>query len=72
MVSGRGVAIGLVRLYQRFISPMFGPCCRFVPTCSQYAVEAFEKYGVIKGFCLSLWRLVRCGPWHPGGYDPVP
>jgi putative membrane protein insertion efficiency factor len=61
-----------IRLYQRSISPALAPSCRFVPSCSHYAYEAIERYGVIKGGWLSIRRLLRCHPLHPGGYDPVP
>ena len=62
----------LIRFYQRCISPLFPPSCRYTPTCSQYAVEAFSKYGVLKGGWLTLKRLLRCHPWGGHGYDPVP
>lgn len=58
--------------YQRCISPFTPPACRFTPTCSQYALEAFRKYGPVKGFWLSLKRILRCHPWGGSGYDPVP
>ena len=61
-----------IRFYQRFISPLFPPCCRFTPTCSQYAIESIEKFGPIKGFFLTLKRIIRCNPYSKGGYDPVP
>jgi putative membrane protein insertion efficiency factor len=64
--------IGLVRLYQRFLSPGLPPSCRFAPSCSQYMLEALQRYGALKGGWLGARRLLRCGPWHPGGYDPVP
>ena len=67
--------IGLVRLYQNYISPLRPACCRYVPTCSQYAVEALEKYGALKGGWLALKRLSRCHPFHFGEhdfFDPVP
>ena len=67
----RGV-IALVRVYQRFISPLFPPCCIYSPTCSQYAVEAIEKYGFLKGTWLAFKRILRCNPFHKGGFDPVP
>ena len=66
------VLLGLVRFYRVSISPMHPPCCRFIPTCSQYAMEAIEKYGAIKGGMLALRRILRCNPLHKGGYDPVP
>ncbi|MCI7100333.1 MAG: membrane protein insertion efficiency factor YidD [Lachnospiraceae bacterium] len=64
--------IALIRLYRRYISPMKAPCCRYVPTCSQYAIIAIERYGVIKGGALAVWRILRCNPFAKGGYDPVP
>lgn len=66
------VLIALVRFYRAFISPMKRPCCRYIPTCSQYALEALEKYGALKGGYLALRRILRCHPFHKGGYDPVP
>ena len=62
----------LVRFYRKSISPMHPPCCRFIPTCSQYALEAIEKYGAFKGGFLALRRILRCNPLFKGGYDPVP
>lgn len=62
----------LIRFYRRYISPLKRPCCRFIPTCSQYALEAVEKYGALKGSWLALRRLLRCHPLCKGGYDPVP
>jgi len=62
----------LIRFYRRHISPLKRPCCRFIPTCSQYALEAIEKYGALKGSWLALRRLLRCHPLCKGGYDPVP
>ena len=64
--------IALVKFYRAFISPMTRPCCRYIPTCSQYALEALEKYGALKGGYLAVRRILRCNPFHPGGYDPVP
>jgi putative membrane protein insertion efficiency factor len=68
----RSGAIGLVRAYKRLVSPLLPPACRFVPTCSEYAAEAIEKHGLVRGVFLAVRRVVRCGPWHPGGFDPVP
>lgn len=61
-----------IRFYQRYISPMLPPACRFTPTCSQYAVEALQKYGPVKGLYLAIRRILRCHPWGGSGYDPVP
>lgn len=58
--------------YQRWISPGLPPSCRFYPSCSAYAVEALSVHGLIRGLGLTVWRLLRCAPWHPGGIDPVP
>jgi putative membrane protein insertion efficiency factor len=66
------VGIFLVRFYQKFISPLKPPCCRFRPTCSSYAIEAFKEWGFIIGFALTVWRILRCNPFSKGGYDPVP
>lgn len=66
------ISIAVIRFYQKKISPLFPPRCRFYPTCSQYAVEAIERFGVFKGGLLGLWRLLRCNPLFPGGFDPVP
>ena len=69
------ILIGLIRFYQKAISPMRPPCCRFIPTCSAYAVEAVEKYGAWKGSWLALRRVLRCNPFHRQKsiqYDPVP
>ena len=64
-------ALAAIQFYQRFISPMLPPTCRFYPTCSQYAYEAIAKYGIIKGSRLAIWRILRCNPFCHGGYDPV-
>lgn len=66
------ILINLVKFYQTFISPMKAPSCRFTPTCSQYAVEAIKIHGSVKGSWLSVKRLLKCHPLHPGGSDPVP
>jgi len=70
--SVKRVVLILVRFYQRFISPLFPPSCRFTPTCSQYTYVAIERFGVLKGGWLGAKRIVRCNPFNPGGYDPVP
>jgi uncharacterized protein len=61
----------LIRFYQNAISPMFPPSCRFHPTCSEYGYQAIAKYGIIKGGAMTVWRILRCNPFHPGGFDPV-
>ena len=61
-----------IRFYQKFISPLKPPTCRFTPTCSQYAIQAIRKHGPFKGLALALWRILRCNPWGGSGYDPVP
>jgi putative membrane protein insertion efficiency factor len=68
----RWVILGLITLYQRLISPLFPPVCRFYPCCSDYAAEAVRLHGVGRGLGLAARRLLRCHPWHPGGFDPVP
>ena len=62
----------MLRFYKRQISPALPPCCRYFPTCSEYAMQAVEKYGAVKGGWLAAKRLARCNPFHKGGYDPVP
>ena len=64
--------IWLIRFYQKAISPLKPPCCRFTPSCSAYALEAFQKRGFFVGFALTVWRILRCNPFGAGGYDPVP
>ncbi|HHY64655.1 MAG TPA: membrane protein insertion efficiency factor YidD [Clostridiaceae bacterium] len=64
--------IGLIKLYRKYLSPLKGrPTCRFYPTCSQYALDAVTKYGALKGTYLAILRILKCHPFHPGGYDPV-
>ena len=66
------ILLWLIRFYRASISPLHPACCRYIPTCSQYALEAVEKYGAVKGGYLALRRILRCHPLHKGGYDPVP
>ena len=66
------IMIGMIRFYQRHISTLTPPACRFSPTCSQYAIEALERFGIVKGSALAAWRILRCHPWGGHGYDPVP
>lgn len=63
--------ISLIKFYRKRISPMSPPKCKYVPTCSQYALEAIEKYGAIKGSIMACWRILRCNPFSKGGFDPV-
>ncbi|MGV1087793.1 MAG: membrane protein insertion efficiency factor YidD [Mycobacterium sp.] len=64
--------VAVIEVYRHMISPLRPPSCRFMPTCSQYAVDAVTEYGGLRGTWLALCRLVRCGPWHSGGWDPIP
>lgn len=66
------IAIIPVRFYQRFISPLFAPRCRYYPTCSSYALGALRTHGLVKGTLLAIWRILRCNPWSLGGVDEVP
>ena len=68
----KSVMIFMIRIYQRCISPLFPPTCRFYPTCSAYVIQALEKHGVLKGSYLGIKRILKCHPGNPGGYDPVP
>ena len=68
----RQLLAGLIRVYQRLISPLLPPSCRFYPSCSQYALEAVSRHGALRGTWLAARRLARCHPFHPGGFDPVP
>ena len=67
-----GAAVLLIKFYRKFISPLKKPCCRFTPSCSQYAINAVREWGVLFGLSLALWRILRCNPYSAGGYDPVP
>jgi putative membrane protein insertion efficiency factor len=66
------VVVRLIQLYRHMVSPLRPATCRFVPTCSQYAVDALTEYGLIRGGWLAMARLAKCGPWHRGGWDPIP
>ena len=66
------IMTGIVKFYQRKLSGLKRPCCKYIPTCSNYALEAYEKHGFIKGTILSVYRILRCNPLSKGGYDPVP
>ncbi|MGI6588002.1 MAG: membrane protein insertion efficiency factor YidD [Peptococcia bacterium] len=65
------LALFLLKSYQKYLSPLKGATCRFYPSCSQYTIDAIKKYGVGQGCFLGIKRIVKCHPWHPGGYDPV-
>jgi putative membrane protein insertion efficiency factor len=67
----RRILAGAIRAYQRLVSPMLPPSCRYWPSCSQYTVEAVQKHGVLKGGLMGAWRIARCNPWSKGGIDPV-
>lgn len=68
----RSILLRLIKAYQYLISPFMQPSCRFTPSCSQYAIDVIHKHGVLRGSWLSFKRVLRCNPWHPGGYDPAP
>jgi putative membrane protein insertion efficiency factor len=68
----KNIALGFIRFYQYAVSPHFPPACRYYPSCSAYAYEAVEKHGVLRGSLMALKRIIRCHPFHHGGYDPVP
>jgi uncharacterized protein len=67
----RMIFVAIIKGYQKIISPLFPPSCRFYPTCSEYAVQSISKYGVFKGGIKSVWRILRCNPFNKGGIDPV-
>lgn len=67
----KNIALAILRFYKRWISPSLLPSCRYVPTCSEYAMEAVERFGVLRGGAMAVWRLLRCHPFVKGGYDPV-
>lgn len=68
----RNLAVAIMHGYRRVVSPLYGQVCRYHPSCSRYALEAFQEYGFIVGFGLAAWRLIRCNPWTRGGIDDVP
>lgn len=70
-INMKTVLILLIKFYRKYLSPLKRPCCRFVPTCSQYAMQAIEKYGAFKGTYLAVKRILKCHPFHEGGYDPL-
>ncbi len=67
----KSIFLFLIRFYRRYISPLCPPACRFVPSCSEYAMEAFRQKSVPRALWMTVVRIVKCNPWHPGGYDPV-
>lgn len=68
----KSAVLALIRWYRRQISPRMAPSCRFLPTCSQYTYEAIERFGLLRGGAMGVWRILRCNPFGKGGYDPVP
>lgn len=68
----KNILIRMIEFYRKNISPNKPPMCKYVPTCSQYGLEAIERFGAFKGGFMTLWRFLRCNPWSKGGYDPVP
>ena len=71
MSALRRVAVAPILAYQRFVSPALPRRCKYEPTCSAYAVQAVQEYGILRGLLLAVWRVLRCNPWSHGGYDPV-
>jgi putative membrane protein insertion efficiency factor len=71
MNAPRTLVVLILRGYQRFVSPALGPRCRYYPSCSEYAVQAVQRFGILRGLLLAGWRLLRCNPWSHGGFDPV-
>ena len=71
MTALRRVLTAPIRLYQRAVSPAIAPRCKYEPSCSRYAVQAIERYGILRGLVLAAWRVLRCNPWSHGGFDPV-
>ena len=71
LLEMRKFAVGPIKMYRRFVSPVLPPSCRYWPSCSEYALQAIQKHGVLKGGLLGAWRIIRCNPWSKGGIDPV-
>lgn len=71
-ITASKAIIGLIKIYRKFLSPMMGSACRYLPTCSEYCEEAIKKYGPLKGLKMGVMRVLRCHPFHSGGYDPLP
>jgi len=71
MKPARTIAVAPIRLYQLLLSPVLGDRCRYYPSCSDYAAQAITRFGILRGLVLAGWRLLRCNPWSPGGFDPV-
>jgi putative membrane protein insertion efficiency factor len=71
MTAPRSAVVLILRFYQRWISPAFGQRCRYYPSCSEYAIQAIQRFGILRGLVLAGWRLLRCNPWSRGGFDPV-
>lgn len=69
--TARGLVVLPIRIYQKAVSPLFGSRCKYYPSCSEYAVQAIGKFGILRGLVLAGWRLLRCNPWSHGGFDPV-
>ncbi len=71
MTAVRKLAVAPIRAYQWLISPLLGDTCKYYPSCSEYAAQAIDRFGILRGLVLAAWRLLRCNPWSYGGYDPV-
>jgi putative membrane protein insertion efficiency factor len=71
MIRARSFVLFPVRMYQRLVSPAFGQRCKYYPSCSEYAAQAIQRFGILRGLVLAAWRLLRCNPWSRGGFDPV-
>ncbi|MGH2913910.1 MAG: membrane protein insertion efficiency factor YidD [Solirubrobacteraceae bacterium] len=71
MTIARRLAVAPIRVYQLVLSPLVGQRCRYYPSCSEYAVQAVQRFGILRGLVLAGWRLLRCNPWSPGGLDPI-